>query len=297
MLFDRQRQLLALLYALGGRANNRDFQKLLFLYCQESDGDPPFEFVPYKYGAFSFTSYEDRRKLVQRGYLVNDEYYWQLTDDGKKAAKNTSAALQLSAFARRYKTLHGDALIIETYRRFPYYATRSEIAKRLLRGDAAVLQRIRAARPAPKAAWLFTIGYEGRTLEGYLNELLGSGITLLCDVRRNPISRKYGFSKGTLSKGCDGVGIQYEHFPQLGIASEQRQSLKTRADYNALFSDYRRKALKRQGPTLSKIREWIRDGERVALTCYECRASHCHRHCIAEELERKFGKGFTAKHL
>ena len=34
-LYVRQRQLLALLDVLGGNADNRDFQKLLFLYCKE----------------------------------------------------------------------------------------------------------------------------------------------------------------------------------------------------------------------------------------------------------------------
>ena len=62
MLFSRQRQLLQLLDALGGTSGMLDFQKLLFLYCQEpSTGEAPYDFVPYKFGAFSFTSYADRR--------------------------------------------------------------------------------------------------------------------------------------------------------------------------------------------------------------------------------------------
>lgn len=185
----------------------------------------------------------------------------------------------------------------ETYRRFPYYATRSEIAERVLAGDVAALARIEAARPAVKPVAITTIGYEGRTLESYLNELLRSGVTLLCDVRRNPLSRKYGFSKGTLSKGCEGVGLRYEHLPELGISSEQRQGLETQADYDALFADYEREALPLQGPALAKIREWVRSGERVALTCYERLPAQCHRHCVSDALERELGKGFVARHL
>src|SRR5690606_25501465 len=44
---------------------------------------------------------------------------------------------------------------------------------------------------------LFTIGYEGRTQEEYLALLGEAGVTLLVDVRRNPISRKKGFSRST----------------------------------------------------------------------------------------------------
>ena len=65
MLFTRQKCLLALLDALGGTEGNRDFQKLLFLYCQETNPSAGYEFVRYRFGAFSFTSYADCRRLVQ----------------------------------------------------------------------------------------------------------------------------------------------------------------------------------------------------------------------------------------
>lgn len=295
LLFERQRQLLSLLDALGGSAGNLDFQKLLFLYCQEPSSGSPYEFVPYKFGAFSFTSYADRRKLIERGFLASDEHQWRLTDAGRTAIRRTQDLL-LAAFARRVGS-RGDELVAETYRRFPYYATRSEIAERVLKGDTAALRGVASAKPAAKPAAIVTIGYEGRTLERYLNELLRASVTLLCDVRKNPLSRKYGFSKTTLAKGCEGVGIRYEHVPELGIASDQRQSLDTQADYDALFAKYERTSLPKQVPALTKIVAWVRSGERVALTCYELLPAQCHRHCVAEALESKLGKGFAATHL
>lgn len=292
LLFDRQRRLLALLDAAGGRVRNLDFQKLLFLYCQEPGISPPYEFVPYKFGAFSFTCYADRRKLVERGYLTDDESDWHLTAKGKKAAPESD--LLLSTFVRHHQALRGDALVAETYRRFPYYATRSEIAERVLRTDSEALERIKSARPTRITTALSTIGYEGRTLESFLNELLGSSVTILCDVRRNPLSRKYGFSRSTLSHATEGVGVRYEHLPELGIASEQRQSLDSQADYDALFAEYERMNLPKQGAALGKLREWVRSGEHVSLTCYERLPQQCHRHCVAELLERD---GIAARHL
>ncbi|MGO8992152.1 MAG: DUF488 family protein [Polyangiaceae bacterium] len=294
-LFERQRLLLGLLDALGGRAGRLDFQKLLFLYCQEAGSAGGYEFVPYRFGAFSFTSYADRRKLVERGLLVDDEDDWRLTDGGRKAVGRLGD-LRLSAFARRHRDLRGEALVAETYRRFPFYATRSEIAERVLHGDNEALVRIEEARRAPTAPSLATIGYEGRTIESYLNELLQAGVTLLCDVRRNALSRKYGFAKSTLSTGCAGVGIRYEHLPELGIAAEQRRSLETQADYDALFDDYERESLPQQGGALATIQSWIGTGERVALTCYERLPHQCHRHCVAEALERRL-QDVAAKHL
>jgi len=296
MLFARQRQLLQLLDALGGTSGMLDFQKLLFLYCQEaSTGEAPYDFVPYKFGAFSFTSYADRRKLIERG-LLEDEDGWQITAEGRKIIGRTMD-MQLAAFAKRHRGLHGDALVADTYRRFPFFATRSEIAERVLKGDDAALARIKAVRAKATGPALSTIGYEGHTLESYLTILLKSGVTILCDVRRNPISRKYGFSKNTLARGCEGVGIRYEHLPELGIASEQRQSLDTQADYDALFADYERTWLPKQGAALKKIQGWMDAGDRVTLTCYEHQPNQCHRHCVAEALEGKSSKELTAKHL
>lgn len=282
-MLNRQRHLLSLLHALGGRVGNLDFQKLLFLYCQE-EAPAPYEFVPYKFGAFSFTSYADRRKLVERRLLADEENVWVLTDLGRRSlGTRTSAAV--ATFAAAHGRLKGDALVADTYRRFPYYATRSEIARKVLKGDANALQRIADARPS-RIAGLSTIGYEGLSLEGYLNRLLQAGVTLLCDVRRNPLSRKYGFSKRTLARGCEGVGIRYEHLPELGIDSVERQDLKTQADYDALFDRYERDMLPRQRPAVAAIVTWIQLGESVALTCYEHLPVQCHRHCVAEAVEK-----------
>lgn len=297
ILFSRQRQLLELLVALGGIVNKLDFQKLLFLFCQElTTRDAPYEFVPYKYGAFSFTSYADRRKLIERGLLADDEHNWRITDEGRRVVGSTPN-MHLAAFSSRHRNLRGDDLIADTYRRFPFYAIRSEIATRVLKDDGPALSRIATVGAKPTGPALITIGYEGHTLESYLNRLLKSGVTLLCDVRRNPISRKYGFSKSTLARSCAGVNIRYEHLPELGIASEKRQRLVTQDDYNALFAVYAQTTIPRQGQTLRKIRGWIVDGERVALTCYEHLSQQCHRHCVAEALERQYGDTFIPKHL
>ena len=87
MLFDRQKRLLALVDALGGEVGNLDFQKLLFLYCREVEAEPVYEFVPYKFGGFSFTSYADKRRLTEQWLLVDEERSWKLTAAGRTVAK------------------------------------------------------------------------------------------------------------------------------------------------------------------------------------------------------------------
>ena len=296
MLFERQRVLLTLLDALGGKCAPTDFQKLLFLYTRE-ETPPSYEFVPYRFGCFSFTSYADKRKLVGEGILDDDEQEWRLTDQGRGVARSRAVMPLLAGrFSRAHAALRGNDLVAEVYRRFPYYATRSEIVDTVL-SERSERERVEQARPDQTAAGLLTIGYEGKCLETYLNQLLREGVTLLCDVRRNPLSRKYGFSKSTLSHACDGVGIRYEHLPQLGIASEERRELKTQADYDALFADYERTSLPAQTDALAQIQSWISSGERVALTCFELHPHQCHRHCVAEALERGRRGKWKAVHL
>lgn len=299
MLYDRQKRVLALLDSLGGDIGSLDFQKLLFLNCQQSSQPPAYEFVPYRFGGFSFTSYADKRRLIDRGLLADEERAWKLTAAGRAAAAIVPQPMKesMTRFAHRHSQLRGDALVAEAYRRHPYYAIRSEMAERVLTKEPEAIAAIAAARPAAGKPGVSTIGYEGRNLEGYLNLLIVAGVTLLCDVRRNPLSRKYGFSKSTLAKGCEGVGIRYEHLPELGIASEARRGLETQADYDALFDTYEREDLPRRGDALDRIRHWVEEGRRVALTCFERLPQQCHRHCVAEALEEKFGKVFAPEHL
>lgn len=291
MLASRPRLLLTLLDALGGEMGNRDFHKLLFLYTQEFEASPSYDFVPFKYGGFSFTSYADRRRLIEDGFLFIDEDAWKLTNEGRKSAVSKGQErLLVDRFCRAHQSLRGNDLLIYAYKRHPYYAIHSEILEQVLPNQADQ-DRVNAARPVQRSAGLVTIGYEGKSLEGYLNQLLADSVTMLCDVRMNPISRKYGFSKSSLSDSCVQLGIRYEHLPELGVASEQRQDLKTQADYDALFEVYEQLDLPKQDGAVKKIASWIQsEGYRVALTCFEARPEQCHRHCVAKAVAAKLGR-------
>jgi uncharacterized protein (DUF488 family) len=63
---------------------------------------------------------------------------------------------------------------------------------------------------------LYTIGYEGQTVEAFLQRLLAQGVLALIDVRELPLSRKPGFSKNALASALQRHGIEYIHMPALG---------------------------------------------------------------------------------
>ncbi|NKQ99684.1 DUF488 domain-containing protein, partial len=105
-------------------------------------------------------------------------------------------------------------------------------------------------------------------------------------VRNNPLSMKYGFSKSQLMNACVSVGIQYIHFPEVGIVSEQRQSLTCQADYDRLFARYAKETLSHTLSTQEKILQLLIEHQRVALTCFEANICQCHRKHLAEAIIR-----------
>ena len=288
----RQKTLIGLLSAFGGHLLSTDFQKYLFLFTREFQQEPSFEFVPYRFGGFSFQSYADKRRLVEIGALVDTDD-WQL-----KEGFATEGLFDGVAFDRcyaKYSHLKGTKLLQEVYRRYPYYAINSERAAKIM--SAQEVSAITAARPAAATACFFTIGYEGSSLEGYLNRLIKYSVKTLVDVRRNPLSRKYGFSKKTLSDTVKKLGIGYVHIPELGIASNRRQELNTQADYDRLFNSYEKQELKQNGKALQDLFDIFLKDKRVAITCFEAQVCMCHRGRVAKAMSALPGWKYDIRHI
>ena len=133
---------------------------------------------------------------------------------------------------------------------------------------------------------LFTIGYEGVSFDEYVNNLLQNNIRLLCDVRINPISRKFGFSKRNLSEILPKLGIEYLHIPELGVLSSNRKELHAASDYHRLFAKYN-KELKKKKQFLSIVTDSLFKFKKIALTCFEQEPLFCHRHCISDYIQKE----------
>lgn len=123
------------------------------------------------------------------------------------AALSTDDRSRIARTVKQYASWSTRDIVHESYRLLPQTALRSEMAADLLSG--AELQAVQATKPKPSAPGLYTIGYEGLDIDAFLNKLLGAGITLLCDVRRNAQSMKYGYSRKQLEKYCKSAGIRY----------------------------------------------------------------------------------------
>lgn len=299
MLYHRRKILLALLEVFGGDLTAKQLQKYLFLVTRKQD-NKSYDFIPYYYGCFSFQANQDIIALAKRGYLSITE---EETGRHIKTTKSGCYFMMLDVFEQQivrevkenFGTLTQKDLIRYTYLNYPYYAIKSVIAADVLNEDEIV--KINKQKRTFDTPQLFTIGYEGKTLEQYINLLIINDVHLLCDVRKNAYSQKYGFSKSQLEKACVGVGIKYVHIPQLGIESEFRQDLRSQKDYDNLFEFYEKNTLKQNQEYLLKVRELIDSEKRIALTCFEHNPKECHRARVAKHLMLLPDIKYELKHL
>jgi hypothetical protein len=293
-MFTRRKILLALLKACGSELKSTDMEKLLFAYCAES-GKNHYDFFPYKFGCFSFLSYQDKRVLIKQGFLADCDSFKLKNRQAHLDNIDSDEQKQIQSFADRMKNLRGKNLVRHIYVNYPYYATKSEIKEKIL--NTKELQVVESSANTDRSISLMTVGYEGKTIDAYINTLIQNNVALVVDVRRNPISMKYGFSKTRFRDYLNRAGIKYEHIPTLGIESAQRKNLETEKDYKILFKKYASESLPHRKDELQRVRELVYEHRRVALTCFEANPESCHRHKITEHLQTTKKWSTPIKHL
>jgi uncharacterized protein (DUF488 family) len=293
-VFYRRKILLALLEVFGGSLAKTDCQKLMFLFCLRR-GNNYYDFFPHKYGNFSFLLYQDWSRLVDLGYLAKQNNF-QLSDSRSYLEQlQQEDRLGLQALVSEVGDLRGEKLIRKVYLEIPYYASRSEIAEKILKKDE--YQLLKRQQDSDNFPCLFTIGYEGLSIDAFLNILITNNVVTLVDVRKNPISMKYGFSKTKLANYVKSAGLFYFHIPELGIPSALRQDLNSIIAYQKLFEHYSSDILPHQKESLERLKRIIKEQRRVAITCFEADYHFCHRYKIAEYVEHEPSFGVSVIHL
>lgn len=285
MMLYRQKVLLALIHVFGGTIDRLYLQKMLFLLSQHQE-KPVYEFVPYYYGSFSFTAQWDINALFRKGFLAVDKHTVTLVQKPPQLLDSVTEHDMwfLHELCQRYRHKARNDLLRELYEQYPYYAQQSKLLDEILDDEAK--QRIKQYQNEGSRIVLFTIGYEGRSLENYLNALIRNSVQTLVDVRNNPMSMKPGFSKGQLRTYCENLGIGYIHIPEVGIVSELRKNLKSQEDYEELFAAYRREILPTTVSFQQRILNILLRYHRIALTCFEAESQRCHRSHLADAISK-----------
>jgi uncharacterized protein (DUF488 family) len=289
--YKRQRLALALLEILGGNLSKTDFQKLLFLYIELFDKSKKYSFIPYLYGCYSFQAHCDMDAMRQYGFLSeNTEIYEKNTNysDDFLAFLDKDEQFLLKQFHDKFGNLKGNKLISYVYNHFPQYAINSKIADEYVKKELIEQHKIHIEKNH-----FFTIGYEGETVETFINNLIKNDIHILVDVRKNALSMKFGFSKTFLSKTLEKINICYLHMPNLGIPSENRRNLNTKESYNTLFEHYKNESLKQSIKELEQLYYLYNKHHRLSIMCYEKDVNMCHRNCIANEMSKRYNMKIT----
>ncbi len=224
----------------------KDFQRLLFLLCNKHlKNNVYFDFVRVADGFHSFEAENIYQRLSKKN----------IAEVGKRYLKEFSFEEKIAVQDLHLNQNH----IIE----------------------AAVVEKIKSDTEKV----FYTIGYEGLSLDQYINKLLGHDIKLLCDVRKNAYSQKFGFPRPELQTALGKTGISYQHMPEFGIVSEKRRELRNDYDYTQLFDEYENSVLKDNLSQLASFKELLNQYGKIAITCFEADAKHCHRGRMAKILK------------
>lgn len=271
-MLNRQKLLILLLKLADRPVSRTELTKWCFLlrFESETSGGPAFyDFVPYLYGPFSFALYQEAEKLVAHNYLHDDgDNHWSLNSQVAASIGTPGRDIERDAkqLVSRLGKKDAASLVDYVYERYPAFTVNSK-------------RRRLEARPESKPA-VYTAGYEGLSIDGFLNLLVVRGIRRLIDVRNNPIARRYGFHRSTLQRLTERLEIDYVHLPELGIRSEDRQGLVDQDAYDALFEKYENTVLRNERKAIQQIGRLMNELPSV-LMCMESEPKCCHRSRLA----------------
>lgn len=272
-LFNRHKVLLSTIEELNkvGINSRIAIVKSIFLLREEHNFNekmPFYHFFAYKYGPFSHLCFDDLRKLRDNNFIDDEET--TITKTGELVL-NEVGREHNSTIKTVLKSFPNEKKITDyVYQKYPQYTIKSELIEQ---------------KPEKSSSGFFTIGYEGKDIDQFLNALVSNQIELLIDIRRNPFSMNFIYIKDALMKKLKDVDIDYLHIPELGIESEERKNLNTKADYEDLFVKYRQ-TLPIKEVYINRIIE-LGITKRIALLCFEADCNFCHRGEVAKVIKNK----------
>ena len=130
---------------------------------------------------------------------------------------------------------------------------------------------------------LFTIGYEGASLQDFVATLQVAGVERLLDVREVAQSRRKGFSKNALAGALAEVGIGYTHMRQLGDPKAGREAAR-RGDIEEFLSIFEGHLQLPETKQALDAASEICQREATVLMCFERNPQLCHRTLVAKRI-------------
>ena len=293
-MLTRERIALSMLEESAGHVSKTKFVKLMFLLRMETElkqYSSFYDFVPYKFGPYSFSLYRDLYRLEWHGYVSSGKHHFALNkkciDETQQQTQKIARNLQCAVdnIVEHYGQIELSPLIKYVYKRYRWYALISERTEREL---FSIPSRPRAT-PA-----VYTTGYEGKTVDAFFNHLIEKGIETIIDVRANPVSRKYGFAGSRMKEIGEKLGMDYKHYPKLGISSSERKYLGDGVSLANLFTRYEKRTLARRKQEIKDVGNYMSKKPSV-LVCVEKDVECCHRSRLSQVIAKE--TGMEVEHL
>lgn len=290
-MLTRQKIILELLTQSNRGLRQTPFVKLMFLLGEEtalSKNISFYDFVPYRYGPFSFALFQEVNNLRKFGYLANDDneirLNWDLHNTVSDVVGTLPRQMKIAVLriVEKYGKLDHNSLLKNVYDRYKWFTINSELSE-LKTNDLS---------PTEASVAIYTAGYERRSIDSFLNTFLIKGIKRIIDTRANPVSRTYGFAKSRLREISNKLGLEYCHEPELGIPSVYRQNLSTPDSYRRLLDHYETEILTRKAGDIFRVSRMMFNMPSV-LICREGDEKRCHRSRLATAIARETKLGIV----
>lgn len=143
---------------------------------------------------------------------------------------------------------------------------------------------------------LYTIGYKGKPLRTFINQLQGVAVDVVVDIRLRNTSHLLGYTKRDDLDFLlqEGFGIAYQHHPELAPTEEILLAYRKDGDWPAYQAQFRPLLAERNSQETGRI---ILNRYRApCLLCAEPTAEHCHRLLVAEYWNERL-PGLSVVHL
>ncbi len=140
---------------------------------------------------------------------------------------------------------------------------------------------------------IYTFGYEGLSLEAFIQRLKSTNVNCVVDVRAVPLSRKKGFSKKSFGAALESAGIKYIHSSPMGCPQEIRNRYRETGNWNAYTRSFLAH-LAGQTATIKEMAVTVK-AENCCLVCFEADFDRCHRTFVARAVARI--SGYSVMHI
>jgi uncharacterized protein (DUF488 family) len=246
--------------------------KISFLLDQAKIYEKFYDFVPYKFGPYSFEMEKDINFLYKLGLINILENKISINKESLSFLKKMSDENYLNFRKYNFLNWQEGKLLDYIYNKYPYYTQNSLIKK----NNFKPLEKKQTIK-------IYTIGYEGRTIDNFINTLIKNDIKAIIDVRSLPFSNKYGFNKYWFLKYLKEFKIDYYNMPDLGIPKIIRMN-GSKEEYFNWYKNY----LINKTYDLKKVIFLIKL-KPSCLMCFEKDFNDCHRGILAKKLKEITG--------